>query len=176
MSTIKPPPGTATISRLTVVWRPLPSSRTGVVSCTAEPTSMFTMLDFPTPLFPMSTAVVPAGTSARTASMLAGSFSDTTSVRTSGPTRARTRLRTAAACSSLSARSAFVNTTVTAAPVSYASTNSRSSRRTFTSANGCATNTRSKFAASTCGSARSVGSLRTNARVRGRMPPMMPLS
>ena len=65
MSMMKPPPGMATISRLTVVCRPLPSrSRTGVVSCNSCPTSMLIRLDFPTPLLPMSTAVVFGGTSA----------------------------------------------------------------------------------------------------------------
>ena len=68
------------------------------------------------------------------------------------------------------------STTVTAAPVSYASTSSRSRRRRFTSASGWAKMTRSKFAASTWGTARSVGSLRTKARSRGQMDSIMPLS
>ena len=177
MSTTYPPPGMATISRLTVVWRPLPSpSRTVPVSCTSSPTSMLTRLDFPTPDFPTSTVVVPGAMRARTASTLSVLPSDTTNVRTSGPASVRTRSATCSTCSSLSARSAFVSTTVTAAPVSYASTSSRSRRRRFTSASGWAKMTRSKFAASTWGTARSVGSLRTKARSRGQMDSIMPLS
>ena len=166
-----------TISRLTVVWRPAPSvSRTIPVSCTSRPTSRLTKLDLPTPLRPMSTAVVPSGTSARTASTLSGIASDTTSVSTSAPTSARTRSRTRTTASSLSARSALVSTTDTAAPVSWASTSSRSSLRIFTSVEGCVTITRSKLAASTWGTARSVGSFRTSSRERGSTSTMSALS
>ena len=176
MSTMRPAPGTSTISRLTVVWRPLPSpSRTAPTLKTSAPTSMFTRLDFPTPERPMSTVVVPGARSARTASTDAGSSSDTTSTSAAGAARARTA-STVARVAASSARSALVSTTVTSAPVSKASTSSRSRRRRFTSPTGWATITRSKLAASTWGTARSVGSLRTNSRVRGAMASMTPLS
>lgn len=89
ISTMRPAPGTSTISRLTVVWRPLPSpSRTAPTLKTSAPTSMFTRLDFPTPERPMSTVVVPGARSARTASTDAGSSSDTTSTSAAGAARA----------------------------------------------------------------------------------------
>ena len=60
VSMMTPPPGTITISRATVVWRPLSSLlRTALVACGSPPTSLFTSVDFPTPDPPRSAAVTP---------------------------------------------------------------------------------------------------------------------
>ena len=176
MSMMWPPPGRSMIWRETVVCRPLPSLRTSVVFCTWLPTSMFTKLDLPTPLRPMSTAVLSPSAMACARRCTDSGLRSDTARSSSLPTKPSMRRRTSSTSSAEAIRSALVSTTITWAPVSCANTSSRSSRRMFTSSMGCATTTKSKLAASVWGRARSVGSLRTKQVRRASVSSMIPLS
>ena len=69
VSITRPPPGRTISSRWLVVCRPSSSStRVSFTAISSRPAKRFTSVDFPTPLQPSSTAVVPAGMRARSAS------------------------------------------------------------------------------------------------------------
>ena len=172
VSMMTPPPGTITISRATVVWRPLSSRlRTSAVACPSLPTSRLTRVDFPTPDPPSSAAVTPGPMCACTASRPTPVIA--LSTITSTPC--------ATSCASLcwysmsAAMSALLSTTTGVAPDSQASTSSRSRRRTLMPLpeSDWTTKTMLALAMSTCSSVCSPGSLRTNALVRGRIASMI---
>ena len=152
------------ISRDTVVWRPRRSfSRTAPVSCTSLPANALTRLDFPAPLLPISTAVAPGGMNARSWEKPLPSTHDNAMTCTDSPAQSETSRQTRSISCWSCAMSAFVSATTTRAPVSCASTSSRSRRFLLSSGSGCATIITSKFAASVCEMVRSAGSRRTNA-------------
>ena len=172
-----PPPGTCTSSRATVVWRPFMSpSRTAAVSCTSDPISRFASVDLPTPLGPIIAAVTPAGMSARTSST--PSIVTALSMMMGTPADTGVATSSCAATSSGDTRSALVSTITGSAPLSNASTSSRSRRDGFTPrpAIEWTTNTTSTFAMTTCSPPASAGSRRENVPRRGSTPSISGIS
>ncbi len=172
VSSRTPPPGSGTSSRVTVVWRPLPSpTRTSRVACRCSPSRALMSVDLPTPDGPIRATVFPSPAYARTTSMPIPAVALVT--RTSTPSATS---RTSAAhdsASAASARSALVRTTTGTAPLSHASASSRSMRRRFGSGStGWTTNTVSTLAAITCGVEVSSEAPRVKAEARGRMASM----
>ncbi len=124
VSRIAPPPGTRCSSRVTVVWRPLPSARRPRVRIVAPPTRAFRRVDFPTPDAPSSATVAPAASRARIGSRPTPSRVATASTTAPGASTSAAAARAAAS----GTRSALVRTTMGSAPDAQARARSRSRR------------------------------------------------
>ena len=150
-----------------MVWRPRWSpSRTSVTAWRASPSRALINVDLPVPLAPRNASVRPPAANARNASTPAPVRPLATSTGTPRATSTSSRR----AGSGSSTRSALVSTTAGSAPLSNASTSSRSRRRCFgSSPKECVRKTTSMFAASVWATARlpSNEARRTNAERRG---------
>ncbi len=149
VSSSTPPPGTGISDRNVVVWRPRWSlSRTSPVTATSLPTIAFTRVDFPTPDGPSSTAVRP-GRSAAVISSIPAPVLALTTITSTRPMRSRTASPSPSASS---VASDLFRTTTGRAPLSHATTSSRSMRFGLGSRSRPTTmNATSTLAATTCG-------------------------
>src|SRR5258708_5739112 len=162
------PPGKTNSSREVVVCRPrLSLSRTGRTSCTASPSSRFTIVDLPTPEEPSSTNVFPGLRNSSSPAKPSPVFALTT--HTSAPTAMRSI--SAAFSRASSQASALFNTITGRAPDSQHCARYRSTRRGLKSPSNADTSSAvSTFAAITCSSIFFPGDLRTTLLRLGKPP------